>query len=289
MNPNDVSPPIPDLRIVAVADVLPHEEHDPQRSEPLVKRIAAADSWLNPPIVAPIVDDLPEITQQRYVVLDGANRHYCLKALGIPYILVQVVDYAGEQVRLEAWNHVLSDVEVRDLMPHIHEIDGLHLQSSNRAQAEAWIEAGAAVGYIRILPDEIHALCTTQTDFYTRNRILRALVNIYKNVAKIDRVNGDNPVVIRKLFPDAAAVVIFPQYTAAEIVMAARDNIHIPPGISRHIVNGRAMRLHYPLEALRDTQTPLEQKNADLLRWIQERVAKKNVRLYAEATYIFDE
>jgi hypothetical protein len=49
------------------------------------------------------------------------------------------------------------------------------------------------------------------------------------------------------------------------------------------------MRLLYPLETLMDTQTSIDQKNEDLQRWVNERIAKRAVRLYAEATYNFDD
>jgi hypothetical protein len=43
---------IPDLRIVPISRLIPHEEHDPQRAVPLIERIRAAETWLNPPVVA---------------------------------------------------------------------------------------------------------------------------------------------------------------------------------------------------------------------------------------------
>lgn len=285
-----LTPALPDLRIVPVDSVLPHEEHDPQRSEPLVRRIRDAGVWLNPPIVALIQHDLPEYqAEQRYVLLDGANRYHSLKQLDIPHILVQVVDYASKDVALETWNHVLSRIEVRDLLPALHKLDGLGIASSDRAAAEAALANGQAIAYLRLLPEDILLITAESNDFRTRTTKLRELVNTYQHIAKIDRINGDDPAVIRQLYPDAAAVVVFPQYTPDEIIMAARDHIHLPPGISRHIIQGRAMRLHYPLEALRDLKTPLTEKNDALKKWLQERVAQKNLRLYAEAMYIFDD
>ena len=44
-----------------------------------------------------------------------------------------------------------------------------------------------------------------------------------------------------------------------------------------------------PLAALRDPNITLEQKNIDLLRWMQNKLANRQVRYYAEATYQFDE
>src|SRR2546423_14572323 len=84
---------IPDLRIVPINSLVPHEEHDAQRAEPLIQRIREAGTWLNPPIVAPMDD-------QRFVILDGANRHYALSALDYDYILVQVVDYESDAVQV---------------------------------------------------------------------------------------------------------------------------------------------------------------------------------------------
>jgi hypothetical protein len=50
----------------------------------------------------------------------------------------------------------------------------------------------------------------------------------------------------------------------------------------------RALRVNYPLEELSANKS-LEDKNAALDRWVNERVARKGVRFYAESTVLFDE
>jgi hypothetical protein len=72
-------------------------------------------------------------------------------------------------------------------------------------------------------------------------------------------------------------------------MVAARDHAYLPPGITRHVIHGRAMRLHYPLAAFEEDGLSLEQKNADLKHWIQERSAHKRIRYYAESSFLFDE
>ena len=289
-SPHSMSPAIPNLRIVPVSAVLPHEEHDPQRSEPLMRRIRDAGVWLNPPIVAPIHNDPNNATdQQRYVLLDGANRHYSIQSLGIPHILVQVVEYSSQEVSLETWNHVLSNVEVGDLMLHVHSVDSVHFEDSDVDAANYAVSNGDALAYIRILPEKILLMVGKEGDTAHRSVRLRELVAAYKTIAKIDRINGDDPEVIHQLYPNAAAVVIFPQYAPEEIIVAARDDLHLPAGISRHIIQGRAMRLHYPLQYLRDTATSLVEKNNALMSWVQEQVSQRRLRLYAEATYLFDD
>ncbi|MFP4321294.1 MAG: hypothetical protein ACLFTK_02470 [Anaerolineales bacterium] len=279
-------PELPHLRLVPVDALTPHEEHDPQRSAPLVKRIADSGIWLNPPIVAPFDLQRPDAG---YIILDGANRYHCVRQLGYPHILVQVVDYDGPNVRLETWDHVLSNIEIEALIPRLHEIEGVMAQDASQSDAETALDLGAALAYIRVLPDRITLLISDDDSVTARTQRLRQLVDIYKNIAKIDRFNGDNPQAVLQMHPDAAAVVVFPLYTPDEIMQAAHQGVFLPPGISRHIINGRAMRLLYPLDELRRTDKALDDKNQDLLNWIQQRVAQKAVRLYAEATYIFDE
>ncbi|MCI0714428.1 MAG: hypothetical protein L0154_30010, partial [Chloroflexi bacterium] len=97
------------------------------------------------------------------------------------------------------------------------------------------------------------------------------------------------PETIRKMFPRANALVVFPHYEPAEILVAARDNEPLPPGISRHVIQGRAMRLNYPLDDMRTPYKTLAQKNQELAEWVLERIDKRSMRFYAESTYVFDE
>ena len=68
--------PIPDLRIVPVTCVHPHEEHDTQRSQPLMERIRQADLFTNPPIVSPM-------DEHNFVLLDGANH----ALVAVPFVV----------------------------------------------------------------------------------------------------------------------------------------------------------------------------------------------------------
>lgn len=284
------APGTPHLQMVPVDAVLPHEEHDAQRSAPLIERIREAQVWLNPPIVTPIENDGEQALEtQRYALLDGANRHHCIQAMGFPHILVQVVDYESEHVELDTWNHVLSNVEMDHVLPEVYKIEGLHVEHSDPLTAQAALARRECIAYIRVLPDWVLMLIADKTDVRNRNASLRALVNTYKRIARLDRINHDSPRLITAAYPDAKAVVIFPQYAPAEIIVAARDKVYLPPGISRHVIHGRAMRLHYPLSELSDTDKSLEAKNEALQQWVQGQFAKRRVRYYQEAMYIFDD
>ena len=275
---------MPDLRIVPIEALVPHEEHDAQRSEPLIARIRDAGVWLNPPIVA-------EMGDERYVILDGANRHYALGALGYQHILVQVVEYESEAVRLETWHHIVSGVSWFELLRHIHQIEGLSVDTCDLLGARAALARRDALAYI-VLQDEGAYLMRAElisASLDQRNRLLRNIVDTYKQRGALNRVTTDRLSAARRLYPDAVAIIVFPHYEPVEIVVAAREGAHLPPGITRHLIQGRALRLNYPLAALKDDSLSLTQKNDDLQRWIQERMAAKRIRYYAESTYNFDE
>ncbi|HSG43470.1 MAG TPA: hypothetical protein VLA72_09980, partial [Anaerolineales bacterium] len=66
------------------------------------------------------------------------------------------------------------------------------------------------------------------------------------------------------------------------------QGIVLPTGITRFSVSPRALHLNYPLHELSSAKD-LEYKQRYLDHWVQERIKKKGVRLYSEATFLFDE
>src|SRR5258707_388405 len=137
---DSVSPLMPDLRIVSIRSLVPHEEHDAQRAEPLIERIRAAGSWLNPPVVAQMDDE-------HYVILDGANRHYALGKLGYRYILVQVVNYDNGSVQLETWHHVVSGLSWFEFLRNLHEVEALALDGMQLLNARAALARREVLAY----------------------------------------------------------------------------------------------------------------------------------------------
>jgi hypothetical protein len=122
-----------------------------------------------------------------------------------------------------------------------------------------------------------------------RNLILQRVVALYQQNARLYRTATPDPASVWSQFPDGIALFSFPHYYPADIIAAARYHAFLPPGISRHIVHGRAIRVNYPIETLRDPNKSLAEKNAELQNWIHAKLANRQVRYYAEATYQFDE
>ncbi len=286
---------LPDLRILPLEALVPHERTDPRRVNPLLARLNAEAVLRNPPIVAPFGNG-----DARFVVLDGANRTNAFQALGVPHILAQVVDYA--QVQLFVWHHIITQCSMENLLEQINSIAGIHSREGDLMQARAALARREALAFISCgdLPppsrERTGARVETQStnillggaDVRERTELLNQLVDMYEGCSKVQRTTSDTLRDARAAYPDASAVVVFPRYEPAEIIDLARTGVRLPAGITRHVLPQRALRLNYPMEVLR-SDMPLSQKQAHLSEWIYERVQRRNVRAYAEPTVMFDE
>jgi hypothetical protein len=88
------------LNIVALDDILLHEDADAARAEPLVHAMACDGVQRHPVILAHTPEGL-------LVQLDGANRITALRRLGCQHVVAQVVDYADPAaVHLYTWMHL---------------------------------------------------------------------------------------------------------------------------------------------------------------------------------------
>ncbi len=274
MTSSHTNAPTPDLRIVPIDNVHPHEEHDSQRSVPLIEQLKQAEFITNPPIVAPIEDS------EHYVILDGANRCHSFQHLGYPHILVQVISYDSGYVELDNWHHVIGSWKADEFLHSLHGLSDIEVVDGYNAHA---------IAHIYFKDGHTIALRANVKNIHERNEILCALVHIYQQNAKLHRTAVNDPQDNWSLFPDGIAMVVFPHYQPSDIIAASRYKAYLPAGVSRHIVHGRALSVNYPLELLRDEHTSLEEKNEALKSWIQNKMANRQVRYYAEATYQFGE
>lgn len=268
--------PTPHLRIVPTESVHPHEEHDDQRAKPLIARIRKAEKFINPPIVAPMND------QDEYVVLDGANRCYAFQYLEYPHILVQSVAYDSEYVELSTWHHIISDWDSETFLTGIEKLADIQLSPISEV-------AKSSVATIRFRDGSIFNITTSASTTQERSAVLRQFVRLYRENAVLYRTAIGNTQDIWTLYPRAIALVEFASYQPEDIITAAREHAFLPPGISRHIIQGRALKLNYPLALLRNEHTDLDEKNHALQSWFQARLRNRQVRYYAESTYQFDE
>jgi hypothetical protein len=273
----------PDLRIVPLSLLIEHEYNDAQRTAPLAERLEAEGLLKNPPIVAPLEDG-----DERFVVLDGANRTTALLSLGYPHILVQVVEYENPPVSLSTWHHVVCGLAVEDYLGTMRTLSGLSLSPMDLLHARAGLARRELLAYTVCADGRVFAAHTEARTLHEQNGLLNDMVDTYKTRGRLFRAATDHVAEARQLYPDLTALVVFPKYEAAEVLSLARDGELLPTGLTRHLIQGRALRTNYPLSELRSDDS-LEAKNQRLQAWLQRKLGSKEIRFYGESTYIFDE
>jgi len=269
-NPHSVAPP--NLRIVQVDDVLSHEKADIQRSQPLMERLKRAEYFTNPPVVA-------EVAGSRYVLMDGSNRQLSLKTLGYRHIIVQIAEYETNSVELGVWQHIVANWDAQRFLRTLEGISHIDVKPG-------W--HSSALAHVQLRDGPVYCIQATEDDLAERNASLRKVVESYHTRATLYRTPLTEPGQIWSLFPTGVALVMFRHYQPQDIINAALQAAYLPPGVSRHIIHGRALNLNYPMKRLLSA-LPLETKNEELQDWLRERFAERSVRYYAEATYQFAE
>ena len=277
---------MPDLRFVPTEDIFPHELHDLQRTTPLVERLQASGMLRNPPIVTQIGDGMR--VQPRFVVLDGANRSTAARAAGWPHLLVQVVRYVVPAVELYTWYHALT-ADARDLLEHgLRSQPALSVSLQDHVHARALLARREALACV-VLDDDEAIVVHGGTTLHERNELLNVLVHLYQDRLPYTRVTSDSLSAARREHPEVRALVVFPRFDPAEVIDLASAGEYLPAGITRHLIRWRALRVNVPVAMCADTSKTLDEKNAWVATWTEERLRKREVRFYEEPTALYDE
>lgn len=276
---------LPNLKILNIESLVRHEWHDQQRTPPLIDRLRASGFLRNPPIVTPFLED-----EDRYVVLDGANRTFALQKMGVPHVIAQVVDSKDPNLQLKTWNHVLCEMKGVNLIENLRKIDGLETSEITKDQKSTlqmnW-DNGKLV-QIETSDGKIWLVSTKSKDLVQKVDGLNLIVNAYKTHAKMDRTPSTSINEISELYENLCGMVVFPPFDVADILQMCIQGTLVPAGITRFTISPRALRVNYPLDNL-SARKNLDEKKRSLERWVQERVARRGVRVYPEATVLFDE
>ncbi|MDX1378462.1 MAG: hypothetical protein R3307_06415 [Anaerolineales bacterium] len=274
-------PNIPNLRILPIRSLILHEDHDMQRTLPLVERLRAQGIIRNPPVVMPLADGT-----DRYMVLDGANRVTSLREMEFPHIVAQVVEPNDPNVNLQTWNHVVWGMSTRSLLTSLRKVDGIELVKVNTQKS---VDAPKYLPLqVRFADGRFYVIEETPSDLATHIETLHKIVDTYKTRASLDRTSQTLIDSFKPVYPDLTALFIYPSFKIKTVLKLAGQNSVLPTGITRFTVSPRALHLNYPLHELSSAK-PLKYKQDYLDHWIEERVKNKGVRLYSEATFLFDE
>jgi hypothetical protein len=269
----------PDLRIVAVADLLLHEKVDLERVTRLIDRLSADGILKNPPIVA----SLPG--SDRFLLLDGANRVSAFQNLDIPHLIVQVEPFENPNLEVRHWNHVVRDIEARELLRKAREIPGVSVKEGRPQDS---VDGKGFLASVTTSEEESIQLFD-RGDLAARVEHLHSLVDVYyRGEARMDRVNHADIEALRQHHPHFGALVSFPDFAKSEVRRVAEGGHLLPSGVTRILVPRRVLGFNLRLPLLK-SNLPLEEKRRWLAEEMRHKVAEHKVRYYQEPTFVFDD
>ncbi len=269
--------PLP-LVIVDLQDVLPHEHVDNRRVHDLAARIREDGLLANPPLVTP--------WQGKYIVLDGATRTEALRWLECPHTVVQVVSL--DEVELYTWNHAVLETAAHVLIGQLQRLADVEVRAVDLAQAREGLANRTVIAGLIFGEEKVYAVRSEDMSLQGQVHALNRLVDTYMAQAQVERTLATDWPTLRKEYPDAAMLVLFPAYTPQEVMDFVMTGQRLPAGITRFVVPGRVLRLNCPLDLLCG-DAPLVEKNRRLQAFLQERMARRRVRYYQEPVILLDE
>jgi len=269
------------LRIVPARSVKPHERADPVRQQRIEGRLRQ-DGVLRDPVM---VGAVPNV--EGYVLLDGTNRQQALGRLGLPWLLVQVLDYTDPHaVQLQTWCHAVS-MPVEELLAGAGSIPAATPVRLSPLEASDALSDPATLAVL-LGAGERWALRRQTGQGVDRASQLRALVDLYEEgMVRVD-CDAEDVEEQAKTWSErsghAVTLTAFPGFRRSQVVCMAMDGTPIPAGITRHtILVGRALRVNVPLALLESSNT-VEEANAQL----QRHLISLQPRIYREPTVLYD-
>jgi hypothetical protein len=266
-----------ELRLMSSSEILLHEECEDNRYGRLVERFNEEKVLYNPLIVGRVED--------RYMLIDGANRFQALREIGCKAILAQIVDYGSPDVSLRSWFHFVNELTTPELETYL---------KSNNIEYDKWdgilpLEKLNHIGVISngsrmmkiIFPEELPKMLNSLSKF---NRF-------YESEYTYTRIDSDTDISsgnVSELSPEEGILIVYPDFKKEDIIKISRLKQKLPAGISRHLIPNRVLHIKILIEALRSDEN-LDKRNEELQKHIQYKIDTKKVRLYREPLLIFDE
>lgn len=277
------SPTLPHLSILKLDQIIPHEHVDERRIARLIEVIEKEGVLKNPPVVLS-----PSTIFNKYVVLDGASRTAAFRALGIEYILVQVVDPARESIQVRAWNHVVLGAKAEDFLAELEQDPVIKITSAEEHDLQStWNAGNPAISIVTHDQRIFRAQSTVEGD-ELQIEFLNWFANAYHSAGDVERTVTRDASQLPELYSNFGYLVILPRFKLSDVLNVTQKNLLIPAGLTRFVILPRALRVNYPLFSLMHDQ-PIEEKRDELRQWIQEKTRQREIRFYGESVFLYDE
>lgn len=267
------------LRVTMLDKIIPHEHVDVKRVERLAAQIKADGRISNPPVVI-------EMEDGRFLVLDGATRTAAMKHLQLSHAVVQVVP-PDEGLGLRTWYHVIHQLAADDVVQMMEDLPDISLQEVDADKADEALFEYGGLCYVQLVDGRTY-LVQAATGV-NRLEALNRLTAAYIEAGEVERTLENELIMLKTMYPEMTAVVIFPEYTVNQVMQATLSSgRYFPAGITRFIIPGRILRLNADLAMLKSDKS-LREKNRWLHNLLVEKQMRGEIRYYAEPVYLLDE
>lgn len=269
----------PVLKLVPLSSIELQEEAEDIRLEGLIGAFRKSQTLKDPPIVAKGLG-------KKLIQLDGTNRITVLRKLGCSHIVVQIVDYHDtSQVLIKSWVHV-SKVNKQAFIRKLKRLKGAKTENFKIGLGVTLTGHPLAATSI-IFRDGEGLSLYSDSNLYKRARLMRRVVKLYGELITRDRqVTIESMAKLSEFFAghkDKNVALFFPSFSSHEIYSLLGQGITLPTGITRHVVNGRVLRINYPINMLAKSvgERRKQQFFNDFVRGL-------NFRLYEESTLVVE-
>lgn len=269
----------PDLRLVPLSSIELQEKADGLRLDHLVEAFKKSQTLKDPPIVAKGLGE-------KLIQLDGTNRIFVLKKLGCSHVVVQLVDYHDtSQVLIKSWVHV-SKVKKDTFIKKLKRLDGAKTESFKIGLGVTL--TGHPLAAVSIIFRDGRGLSLySNSDLFKRIKLMKAVVKLYEQLIERDRqISIESMAQLSEFFgkhKDKNVALFFPSFSSQEIYTLMEKGIILPTGITRHVINGRVLRINYPISMLKK-----EIKEKEKVSFFKKFLQNLNLRFYEESTYVVE-
>jgi hypothetical protein len=272
---------LPDIRIVPIGDLVLHEKVDPGRIKRIADRLESDGLFKNPVIVGKVKNS------SKFIHVDGAHRIGAAKKISLKHLIVQVIDYFSEDVKVYSWHHLIRGFDRDTFIKKIKDIEGVELEKTDRETSETLLKQNKIVASLFFKNGDIFVI-KSKDDLRTRATKLVEVVEVYSKASEIGRTIDSEVDFVLKEDKDLTAILLIPTYEKKDIVELAFSGIELPTGTTRHVIPERALGLNIDLSLLKSDKST-EKKNRILREIIEQRIKEKKTRYYPEPTYVFNE
>lgn len=269
-----------ELELLKIKDIKLHETTENNRLRNVFGRIAGSKYLMNPVIVGRHGKDL--------ILIDGANRLSTLKEIGCKLAIAQVIDYKNNKIKLKRWHHLVYNLEIDTLVSFCGKLN-LKYEYTGYKNGSIILKEN----FNHILASDINSktsiIIELPKNFRKLLESLNEFTRLYFKKYKFDRSEEEITITdLRKYTRKKGTLIEFPYFTKKQIVEIANNHDRLPAGITRHILENRVLHVKYELAKLMD-EKKLEERKAELQKYLLSKIDKNKVRQYRESVIVFDE